>query len=104
MTPPYAPSHLVTFGVVRGVLRRVHTYAVRPGPAGAATEAPPTPGGPGDLVRGSAADAAAVLARRLRRLTVQPRKFDELCVALGINVVELEAALANDPEVQIYAR
>ena len=91
----------------------MHLYAVRAAPVvlalPGAVAPPDTPTTPGFVsamespIR-SRDDPGATLQRRLRRLTVQPRSFDELCVMLGIGMGELEAALDADADIQVYAR
>ena len=73
---------LVTFGVVRGLLRRVHKYAVRM----------------------AAPDVASPLHPPLCRDLADPRSYDELCTVFGVSAHDLDAHLATDPAVHVYMR
>jgi len=110
---------LVTFGLVRGLLRRVYIYVVPVRPTAAATSG----AADGGLTVGiPAVSSAASLAdvdtpvlstagretskreKRLRRLLTHPRTLDDLCVALGMGAADLLALVQREPDLQLVQR
>jgi hypothetical protein len=81
---------LVTFGIVRNLLRRVHKYIVFvPGPVHAAA---------------AAAAAAAGRERVVEMVAERPRTFDDVCAQLCVSADDLLALVAADPRLHVYIR